>query len=737
MSTVSALLARIGTFAAVHPWRVIWGWLAGLVLVAGLAAGFGAGTHDDYEIPGARSELAGRLVQDRFPEQNGADARVVLHRPDGASLDPGDVETLRERLEQLPGVSAVAPARRSEDGATALIAVQYRVQVNDMPGSTGVDGLRSAAAPLEQAGLQVELGGQVPENFTSPGGTAEVIGMLAALAILVLAFGNLVAAGLPIAVALVGLGVGMSAVRLLAGVTDVSTTAPTIATMVGIGVGVDYALLLVTRYAEGLRSGLPVAAAVAAANATAGQSVVFAGSTVLASLLGLRFAGLPIYSSYGYATLLVVTAIMAASVTLVPALCAMAGPRVLGRRARRRLQAGRAVRTSRAITRTHRWARRVGARPLPWALGTLAVLLLLAAPSLDMRTWPQDAGSQPTSNTTRRAYDLIAAQFGPGANGPLVLVADLTVLPADRLEPALSAAAAVPGVHSVTPPLLNPAKDLALVGLEPDTGPQDVATEALINRLRAELPAGVEVGGLTAAYADIARLLDSRLPLVVAFVVALALLLLTAVFRSIVVAVKAALMNLLSVAAAYGVMVAVFQWGWGVGPLGLPHPVPVSSFVPVLMFAVLFGLSMDYEVFLLSRIRELWLATGDARGSVVEGLAGTGRVITSAAAIMVAVFAAFAFDADVIVKMTGVGMASAVLLDATAVRLVLVPSTMALLGRLNWWLPRWLDRLLPRLDVEGRQPSTRVPRPAPEPTPGAGRRLVEARPGGTDRDGLA
>ena len=627
--------------AAVRPWRVVGGWLAGLTVIAALGGLFGAPTHDDYEIP----------------------------------------------------------------GATALVTVQYRVEVNDMPGSQGVDGLRAATAPLERGGLQVELGGQVPENFTSPGGAGEAAGILAAGVILVLAFGNLLAAGLPISVALVGLGIGMSAVRLLSALIDVSTTAPTIATMVGIGVGVDYALLLVTRYSEGLRRGLPVAQAVATANATAGQSVVFAGSTVLAGLLGLRFAGLPIYASYGYATLLAVGTVMLTSVTLVPALCALAGPRVLTRRARRRLTDGLPVRTSRGISPTHRWAQRIDARPLPWALGTFVVLLAVAAPAFDMRTWPQDAGSQPTSNTTRRAYDLVAAEFGPGGNGPLLLVADLRTLPRDRLLTALDDVRRIPGVKTVATPLPNPAGDLAVVGVEPDTGPQDTATAALIDRLRRDLPAGVEVAGLTAAYADIAHLLDSRLPLVVAFVVAfvvaLALVLLTAVFRSVVVAVKAAAMNLLSVGAAYGVMVMVFQWGWGTSLLGLPHAVPVSSYVPILEFAVLFGLSMDYEVFLLSRVRELWLATGDSRGAVVEGLAGTGRVISSAAAIMVAVFAAFALDADVIVKMTGVGMATAVLLDATAVRLVLVPATMALLGQSNWWLPGWLDRILPHLDVEG------------------------------------
>ncbi len=722
---MSALLARVGWATARHPWRTIGTWLAVLGTAVGLAAVFGAGTHDVYDIPGAPSQTASTLIEQRFPEQGGTSARVVLHRPDGTTLEAAALTALTARLATVEHVIGVLPPRISQDGRTALLDLRYDIAVNDLTGSEGVDALTAAIEPTQRAGYQVDLGGELPENFSKPGGTAEVIGILAALGILVLAFGNLIAAGLPVAVALVGLGLGMSCVRLLAAVTDVSNTAPTIAVMVGIGVGVDYALLLVTRFAETLRAGYSVPQSAAVATATAGQSVVFAGTTVLASLLGLRFAGLPIYASYGYATLLVVLAIMLTSVTLVPALCGLAEARVLDRRSRARVRRGAPVRGGRAVTLTHRWATRVGRSPLPWALAALVLLLTLAAPALDMRTWPQDAGSQPTSKTTRRAYDQIATAFGPGANGPLVLVADLGRLPAADLERVVDGVQRTRGVSVVGAPVLSPAGDLALIPVEPATGPQDVATSDLLVRLRDTLPASVHVGGLTAVYKDIADILDRRLAVVVMFVVALALVLLTAVFRSVVVAVKAALMNLLSVAAAYGVMVALFQWGWGVSLLGLPHAVAVSSFVPVLMFAVLFGLSMDYEVFLLSRIREHWLATGHNRNSVVEGLAGTGRVITSAAAIMVAVFAAFALDSDIVVKMTGVGMATAVLLDASLVRMVLVPATMALLGRANWWLPAWLDRLLPHLDVEGlgAHPSARTPGadPPPRSCPGARR----------------
>jgi RND superfamily putative drug exporter len=715
---VSGLLARLGGAAAAHPWRTIGAWLVLLAAAIGLAATVGGSPHDDYNVKGSPSQAGTDFLTENFPEHAGTDARVVVHRD--RPLDAADLTALTQRLGTLHGVSHVDAPRLSADGDTALVGVQYDIPVTDFEGTEGVDALRSATAPLERAGYTVDLGGQIPENIGEPSGVAEAVGILAALVILVIAFGSVVAAGLPLAVALIGLGVGSAGITLLAAFIDVSTIAPTIASMVGIGVGIDYALLLVTRHVEGLRAGLSVRDAAARANATAGLSVVFAGTTVFASLLGLRLAGLSTYATSGYATLIVVLAVMLTAVTLVPALCGLAGLRVLRKRQRAAVRSSSdALVTDLVVvpetpaatsTRTRRWAERVGRRPLPWALAALLGLLVLAAPVLDMRTWPQDAGSQPTSDTTRRAYDRVAAEFGPGANGPFVIAVDLAKVPAAQLPALARELAAVPGVAGVTPPVVDDAGNAGLLMLEPSTGPQDERTPALLDRLRSDvLPDGTMVTGLTPVFADISQRLADRLWLVVAFVVGLSLLLLTAVFRSIVVAAKAAVMNLLSVAAAYGVMVAVFQWGWGAELLGLPGPVPVSSWVPILMFTILFGLSMDYEVFLLSRIREDWLATGDPHGSVVRGLAATGRVITSAAAIMIAVFVGFGLDPNVTVKMMGVGMAVAVLLDATIVRMVLVPSTMSLLGRANWYLPRWLDRALPHLDVEGRAPATSGP----------------------------
>ena len=544
----------------------------------------------------------------------------------------------------------------------------------------------------------MELGGDVPETAQAEmAGTGELIGILAALVILVLVFGSVVAAGLPIVVAVVGLGAGTGGLALLAAVMDVSPTAPTVASTVGLGVGIDYALLLVTRHVEHLRAGHEVTEAAGLAAATAGRSVVLASSTVLVSLLGLRLSGLPTFSAFGFATAVSVVFVAAAALTLVPALCRLAGRRLIARRVRR----GRVVSTGTPLTA--RWARRVGRRPLPWALAATLLLLTLAAPVMSMRTWPQDASSGSTDMTPRRAYDLVSEQFGAGANGPMTVVVDRSAAgpsAEEVLDRTLEVLDDEPRIVEVAPALTSRDDALAIITAEPAFGPTDDRVPDLVADLRGDLPRGVELTGTTPYFQDISAMLADRLWLVIGFVIAVSVVLLGMMFRSVLVPLKAAAMNLLSIGAAYGVLTAVFQWGWGVELLGGDHAMPISSWLPMLMFAILFGLSMDYEVFMLSRIREDWLATGDARGSVVSGLAATGRVISSAAAIMVAVFLGFATEADPVVKQLGLGMAVAVLIDATVVRMVLVPATMAMLGRLNWWMPAWLDRLLPTIDAE-------------------------------------
>ncbi len=697
---MSRLLYRVGRVTALHPWRTLLAWVLLAAIAAALAVGFGGSTQDDYDVDGARAQVGLEQLRDHLPAAGFASAGVVVHS-DGADapLTQASLRGLGDRLAAMPHVLTVAPPRTAPGGDTAILEVGYDVPVThpDLMGDVGE--LETAVAPTRSDGLTVELSGEVPGSAAStPGSTGEVVGVIAALVILVLALGSVVAAGLPLAVALVGLGVGSAGIALLASVTDVSGTAPTVATMVGLGVGIDYALLLVSRYVEHLGAGSDMPDAAGRAVATAGRSVVFAGTTVLVSLMGLRLAGLPTFDSFGFATAIAVVAVMATALTLVPALCRLGGRRMLPRRVRRGGIAAHGPTSRRGLTA--RWAGTVGRRPLPWLVGAGLVMVVLAAPVLDMRTWPQDASTTSTENTVRRAYDLVADEFGPGYTSPLTLVVDRSAVP-DRALDALSADIADRGdVVEVSAPVLSDDGDIAILEAVPAFGPTDERTPSLVASLRAAAPAGVEVTGETAMFSDLAEMLAGRLWVVVGFVVAVSFLLLLVMFRSVVVPLKAALLNVLSVGAAYGVLTAVFQWGWGAGALGVDQATPISSWLPILMFTILFGLSMDYEVFLLSRVREDWERTGDARGSVVRGLAGTGRVISSAAAIMVAVFLGFATDVDVVVKMLGLGMAVAIALDATLVRLVMVPASMSLLGERNWWVPAWLDRILPHVRAE-------------------------------------
>jgi RND superfamily putative drug exporter len=690
---MSRLLYRLGRGAALHPWRTLGLWVLAAVLVFGLASVAGGKTHDDWDVPGARAQAGIELLRQHVPGAGNASASVVVH--DDQVLPAAALSSLTDRLEAMDHVSTVSEPRMSADGDTALFTVSYGVPVTDPDLMGNLDPLEHAIRPTQDDGIQVELGGDLPDTAAAPmTGRGELIGVAAALLILVLAFGSVVGAGLPIGTALVGLGVGSGGLTILAGTMDVSTSAPTVATMVGLGVGIDYALLLVTRHVEYLRQGHDVAEAAGRAMATSGRSVVFAATTVLVSLMGLRLAGLSTYSTFGFATAIAVIAVLVASITLVPVFCRFAGRRLLPRKVRRSRE-----RTGTPLTA--RWAQRVARRPLPWALAAAVLMLTIAVPALDMRTWPQDESTASQDLTTRRAFDLISTEYGPGANGVITVVVDHTTAAPGAVAEVTRDLRENPEIVGVTTPVDSPDGAVTVLDAQPAFGPSDERMPGLVDDLRADLPAGTEVTGTTPLFADISEMLAKRLWLVIAFVVGVSVLLLAIVFRSIAVPVKAAVMNLLSIAAAYGVLVAVFQWGWGVHLLGLDHAVPVSSWVPILIFAILFGLSMDYEVFLLSRVREHWLDSGDARGSVVRGLTDTGRVITAAAAIMVAVFLGFASEVDVTVKMLGLGMATAILLDATVVRMVLVPATMAMLGRWNWWLPAWLDRILPGVSVEG------------------------------------
>ncbi|MGV9711092.1 MMPL family transporter [Gordonia sp. NPDC003424] len=694
------LLYRFGRANAAHPKRAIALFFVGLGILLAVSSAVGGRTQENWDVTNTQSQSGIDLLREHVPGAGNAFARIVVHSDDG-TVPAAQLDELHTRLADLDHVVTVSAPQFSADRDTAVVTVGYDVPVTDNDIMGDATPLNDAVAPARSAGLQVEMNGSLPETAAAPiKGHAEIIGITLALLIMVFAFGSVIAAGLPVVTAIAGLVAASAGIGLLAAVMKVSPTAPMVASMVGLGVGIDYALLVVSRHVEYLRRGHEPVEAAARSVATAGRSAVFAATTVLVSLMGLRLAGLPTYSSFGFATAIAVIAMLVATLVLVPAACRLAGQRIVPRKVRKTPKAAAPETVSRPPL-TARWAARVGAHPVAAVVLGLIVMLALAAPAVSMRTWTSDSGAQSTELTTRRAHDLLAAEYGPGINAEVVVVA-----PADRtdrgaLATALTEIARVPGVTSVAPTTESPDRAIEISPITIAHDPAAEETGPVLDEIRDRLPAGAILTGETPYYHDIAEMLERRLWLVIGFVVAASVILLTILFRSVVVPVKAAFMNLLSVAAAYGVITAVFQWGWGLSLLGVDHPAAVSSWVPILIFAILFGLSMDYEVFLLSRIREDWLATGAARASVISGLAKTGRVITTAAAIMVAVFLSFASETDVIMKTLGLGMAVAVFLDATLVRMVLVPATMSLLGRFNWWLPAWLDRLLPEVGIEG------------------------------------
>ncbi|MGW8776472.1 MMPL family transporter [Streptomyces sp. NPDC055796] len=731
---LSKALLRLGGGAARHPWRVIAAWLVAATLVVLAAVAFGGRNADSMTAPGLDSQRAAELIERAGTGQEGMTAQVVVTPLDGTAtfFDHDGARTALTRLQtevkRLPhvlgtsdpvgaldagGDTAVRGGLVSADGRIAVVRVQYpdqsRLSAEDLDALIDLGDRLRAELPL-----RIEMGGSLFYAFSDPdGGASELIGLLAAAAILFLAFGSLVAAALPIGMAVFGLTVGVATMTVLAGVTDVPTFAPVLGSMVGLGVGIDYALFVLARHREYLARGLDPHEAAGRAVATAGRPVVFAGGTVVVSILGLAVANVPFMTVGGLAVSIVVLTMVFASVTLLPAFLGVAGPR-LARAGRigRALRTGKLGRLARrqepAADAAHaagwrRWIGHVSRHPVPYAIGAAGLLLTATLPVLGLRVGLPDDGSMPHSRTERRAYDLVAEGFGPGTNGPLVIAADPAGDPGvlDRL---VGAVAADPGIASVAPTHIDRATGIATLVVFPTTSPQDKATADTIARLRTDVlptaighgPARAHVGGAAASLSDVGRRTSQRLPVLIATVLAMSFLLLMLVFRSILVPLKAVLLNLLSIGAAYGIMVAVFQWGWGGALIGLEATVPIVSFIPMFLFAILFGLSMDYEVFLLSRVREEYLRTGDNGTAIVEGVSGTARIITSAALIMVAVFLSFAVANDPSTKMFGLGLATAILIDATVVRMVLVPATMTLLGRTNWWLPKWLDRMLPR-----------------------------------------
>ncbi len=721
-------LARWGRLAVRRRRAVLGGWVVGLAVLGAVVAGFGGQLANEFKIPGVDSQRAYDLLAARFPSQSGDTAQVVV-RADAGVADPAvraRVDALLAEVAALPQVTGVVspydnPAAVSADGRIAYATVQYGVPASDLP-LAEIETLTGLIDRAGGNGLTVEAGGQVvAQGEFVPPGESTLIAIAAAVVVLLIAFGSLVAMGLPILTALIGLGAGFAGVFLSARFLDIADFTPAIASMIGLGVGIDYALFVVTRYREGLAEGLSVEAAVGRAVDTAGRAVIFAGGVVVIALLGLFAVGIPFVAAFGAASAIVVAFSVLVAVTLLPALLGFAGTGIDRLRVpglRRLAGGGQPV--------GGRLARRIQARPLGYAISAAALLLLLAAPLLDIQLGFADNGSNPTSFHTRRAYDLLSEGFGPGFNGPLVVAVEQEgggALDQAALGGLTEALRGAEGIASVSPATLNQAGDTAVISVIPTTSPQDTATEATIRRLRDDVIDGATagtglaayVGGATATFIDLGDKTGERTPLFFAIVVGLSFLLLAAVFRSVVIALKAALMNLLSIGAAYGVIVAVFQWGWGASLLGVEETAPIAPFLPMFLFSILFGLSMDYEVFLLSRIREFYVRGRATHDAVADGLSATARVITAAAAIMVVVFLSFVFTDDQISKQFGLGLAVAVLVDATVVRLILVPATMELLGEWNWWFPSWLDRLVPRLNIEG---GSHAPEPLPAGSPG-------------------
>ena len=693
-------LARLADLIYRRRRRVVVAWIATLIAVVAIVPQFAGEFDVQFGTPGSESKATADLIKKHFGGSTGETVNVVWEAAAGARQAQPRIERLLAEADRVEDIGDASTPRYSRDGTIGLVQLQLERESIDIDTSSGKR-LLELADENSTDGLRVELGGNLIQN-AQEGQPPELMALLAAAIVLLIAFGSVVAAGLPLLVAIFGLGISATLIGIVAAIVDTPDFAPAVAGLIGIGVGIDYALLILTRFRTALLHGSDERAALVEAVSTAGRSVIVAGGTVVISMLGLAFMGVSFLYGVAISASLAVLVVVLASITLLPALLAIAGRRV----DRLRIPGlGRSLRTGGGTLAT-RWSRVVQRRAAIAAAVGAAILIALTLPVLGLRYGFPDEGNDPDGSSTRAAYELVSRGFGPGSTGPLLVASEGT----SGLESLAGRVRREEGVSFVTPIRTSPDGQAALFSVMPTTSPQDAATSDLVDRLRELTPPGIYVGGVTAAVIDQSDYVAGRIPLFITGVVLLSFLLLLLAFRAPLIAMKAGAMNLFSVGAAYGVVALAAEGGWFGSLLGVDTNTPVPPFIPVMMFAVLFGLSMDYEVFLLSRVREEYHRTGETSTAVADGLAKTARVITAAAAIMVVVFLAFVFSTEVFLKLMGVGMATAILVDATIVRMVLVPAVMQLMGRANWWIPRWLDRLLPRLDGE----PTRVPAAAGE-----------------------
>jgi RND superfamily putative drug exporter len=719
-----------------HRRIVVIGWLVALIGLSVISQSVGSAYKDSFSLNGTQSFDALTLLQKVAPQASGDREQIVVAVKQGKVTDPAvrtQVEAMLAKVAKLPDVASVASpyaptgaAQISSSGQIAfanVILTKLAPKITTSEAKQFVDTAKTGATN----GVEVELEGQVAKAANASSISTTGLGALAALVVLFLVFGSLLAATLPILTAGVALGSSTAVISLLSHVLTTASFSSELSLLIGLGVGVDYALFIVTRTRQGLQRGKSKEEAIIDALDTSGRAVMFAGITVCIALLGMFALGVSFLYGVAVAASIAVLFTVIAALTLLPALLGFFGTRVLGRKARRRVAAGE-FSTDDESPGWGRWARTIRDRPVVIATAAAAVMLILAIPFFSMRLGSSDSGSDPAGSTTRKAYDLLAKGFGPGYNGPLQLVAQVDGAAQEAAFTKVTAAVAkASGVVRVTTPAIlgghGGTLGVATTDVYPSGSPQDASTTTLLHRLRNDVvpestTSGIHVliGGQTAIFDDFSTVLSKKLPLFIGVVVLLSFLLLTAVFRSLLIPAIAALMNLLTAGASFGVITAVFQWGWAASLFGIDKTGPIEAFVPVLMFAIVFGLSMDYQVFLVSRIYEEWHRRGDNREAVTHGLAATGRTITAAAAIMVLVFGSFILGGERIIELFGLGLAGAVFLDALVVRSVLVPGLMMLAGKANWWLPGWLDRVLPHLNVEGDVDQDEpAPKPAAQP----------------------